>query len=156
MDSLNSINKKDDLHTHVERLGKRKWIRVVLIMGIIYCFDVIIFGKIAGWSKSPIMVTIWRLASWLTSALFFTIHIWYEHYRLSNPPRKTALHTSLAAALGAFGLAVAANLHGQFVSSANQLLLLLSLVIWPLLTVVPAFIVAFAITFFLQYFRKRV
>jgi phosphate/sulfate permease len=102
------------------------------------------------------MVTIWRLAAWLTSAVLFTGHIWYEHYRFNYSPRKTSLHTSSAAAVGAFGLALTANIHAQFVSSANQILLALSLVIWPILTAVPAFIVAFAITSVLKHYHKKV
>ena len=134
---------------------KRRWIISVLIIGGIYCLDGIVFGKFAGLSKSPAMVFIWRLAAWVTSAVLFAGNIWYEYYRLKNAPFKTALHVSLASALGAFGLAVAANIHAQFVQTANQIMLALSLIIWPLLTMVPAFIVAFVITSLLQYFHKK-
>ncbi|MFZ0282863.1 MAG: hypothetical protein WAL29_14520 [Bacteroidales bacterium] len=102
------------------------------------------------------MVFIWRLAAWLTCALLFAGHIWYEYFRYRNSPLKTALYTSSAAALGAFGLAVAANIHAQFVISANQILLALSLILWPVLTAVPAFIIVFIITSILQRFHKRV
>lgn len=101
------------------------------------------------------MVFIWRLTAWLTCALLFAGHIWYEHFRFSNSPRKTALYTSSAAAVGAFGLAVAANIHAQFVTSDNQTLLALSLIIWPIFTAVPAFIIVFVITSILQHFHKR-
>jgi hypothetical protein len=134
---------------------KRRWIISVLIIGGIYCLDGIVFGKFAGLSKSPAMVFIWRLAAWVTSAVLFAGNIWYEYYRLKNAPFKTALHVSLASALGAFGLAVAANIHAQFVQTANQIMLALSLIIWPLLTMVPAFIVAFVITSLLQYLHKK-
>jgi hypothetical protein len=156
MDPLisNTINENHD--AHVKKPHEQKWLRIILIIGAIYCFDGIVFGLFAGWSKSHTMVIIWRLAAWLTSAVLFAGHIWYEHYRFSYSPRKTALHTSSAAAVGAFGLAVAANIHAQFVSSANQILLALSLVIWPILTAVPAFIVAFAITSVLQHYHKKV
>ena len=56
--------------------------------------------------------------------------------------KETALHTSLAAALGAFGLAVAANVHRLWVTSSHQSPLIFALVAWPALTAVPAFAVA--------------
>lgn len=135
--------------------GNRRWIRPALILGLIYCLDGLVFGMFAGWSKSPLTVTAWRLAAWLTCAVLFVVHNWYEHYQFHNSPGKTALHASFAAAIGAFGLAVAANIHALFVSSANQLMLGLSLVIWPLLTAVPAFIAAFVITYMFRHFYKR-
>ena len=87
----------------------------------------------------------WRLAAWFVSAIAFAVHIWYEHFRLRNSPRRTALHVSAAAALGAFGLAIAANVHELWANPGNhRSLLLLALVLWPILTAVPAFVVAFA------------
>jgi uncharacterized protein (DUF486 family) len=156
MDPLISKSGNDNLDTHVKEPHERRWLCTLLILGVIYCLDGIVFGIFAGWSKSHTMVIIWRLAAWLTCAMLFAGHIWFEHYRFSNSPLKTALHTSSAAAIGAFGLAVAANIHAQFVLSANQILLALSLVIWPVLTVVPAFIVAFVISAVLKHFHKRV
>jgi len=156
MDPIISNTINENLDAHVKKPHEQKWLRIILIIGAIYFLDGFVFGLFAGWSKSHTTVIIWRLVAWLTSAVLFTGHIWYEHYRFSCSPRKTALHTSSAAAVGIFGLAVAANIHAQFVSSANQILLALSLVIWPILTAVPAFIVAFVITSVLQHYHKKV
>jgi uncharacterized protein (DUF486 family) len=156
MDSLISKSINDNLDTHLKEPHKRRWLWTILIIGAIYCIDGIIFGKFAGWSKSHTMVFIWRLAAWLTCALLFAGHIWYEYFRYSNSPSKTALYTSSAAAVGAFGLAVAANIHAQFVTSANQILLALSLILWPILTALPAYIFVFVITSIIQHFHKRV
>jgi hypothetical protein len=134
---------------------EQRWLRTVIIIGAIYSLDGIVFGIFAGWSKSHTMVFIWRLAAWLTCALLFAGHIWYEHYRFNNSSLKTALHTSSAAAVGAFGLSVAANINALFVSSTNQILLAFSLLIWPVLTLVPAFITAFVVTSVLRYFHKK-
>jgi hypothetical protein len=49
----------------------------------------------------------------------------------------------LAVALGALGLAIAANIHALRTGTGNPRLLALALVIWPIITGVPAFIVAF-------------
>ena len=59
-----------------------------------------------------------------------------------NPPRTTAMHASIAAALGAGALAVAANLHEWMAASSYRPSIAMALVAWPLLTVVPAFVVA--------------
>jgi hypothetical protein len=55
-----------------------------------------------------------------------------------------ALHVAFAVALGAFGLAAGANIHSLSTGSANphRQLLLLSLGIWPVMTALPAFLVA--------------
>jgi hypothetical protein len=50
-------------------------------------------------------------------------------------------------ALGRVGLAVGANVHSLLVGSSSQhhQLLVLSLVLWPLITSLPAFAVAFVV-----------
>ena len=85
---------------------------------------------------------IWRLAAWWTCAIAFATHIWLSLFRLGNPPRRTALQAAASVILGAFGLAVAANIHSLFAGTGNQRLLALALVLWPLITGVPAFLVA--------------
>jgi hypothetical protein len=89
-------------------------------------------------------VRAWRLAAWAVSAVGFAAHIAYERFRLRSPPGSAALHVALAAALGAFGLAVGANIHSLSAGAddRHRLLLLLSLAIWPVITAVPAFLVA--------------
>lgn len=113
-------------------------------MGVVYLVAGIAFGALAGRSASDQMRTAWRLAAWLTSAAAFGAHICYEQFRLGNPPLTTALFASFAAALGAFSLAGAANLHAHWTASGNQRLLALALAVWPALTAVPAFFVALA------------
>jgi hypothetical protein len=92
-------------------------------------------------------VQAWRLAAWVVSATGYAAHIGYERFALRNPPRNSALHVALAVALGAFGLAVGANIHSQYIVSTTQhrALLLLSLGVWPIITALPAFVVALSI-----------
>ena len=89
-------------------------------------------------------VKVWRLAAWLVSAVAYAAHICYERFRLRNSPRSAALHVALAVALGAFGLAVGANIHSLSLGSTHehQRLLLLALGLWPIITSLPAFLVA--------------
>ena len=95
----------------------------------------------------------WRLAAWLVSAGAFGAHIWHEHRRLQSSPQLTAARASLAVALGAFGLAVGATVHAVTASSPRHFPALM-LVVWPLITAVPAFVVALAATAALAWLRR--
>jgi hypothetical protein len=113
-------------------------------VGVVYLVAGIAFAALANSSASHQMRITWRLAAWLTSAAAFAAHIGYEHFRLRHSPRSTALHASVAVALGAFALAVAANVHARLVAPSHLGLLAFALVAWPVLTAVPAFVVALA------------
>src|SRR2546428_6720865 len=79
-------------------------------------------------------VRVWRLAAWLASAAAAAAHIGYEHYRLRSSPRPTALHAAGAVALGAFGLALAANIHWLVAGTHGQHPPLLAPPAWALIT----------------------
>src|SRR5262245_19374733 len=115
--------------------ASRGWLPVVLV-GIGYAFVGILFAA------PTTHLQPWRLAAWAVSAIGFALHIAYERLRLRNPLRSTALHVAFAVALGAFGLAAAANIHALSAGSSNPHRLLLALGIWPIITAVPAFLVA--------------
>ena len=85
----------------------------------------------------------WRWPAWVVSAAVFGIHVLYERGRVRSAPRITAVHASLAAALGAFGLAIAANVQAYSVGAREHALTLaLSVAVWPIMTALPAFVVA--------------
>jgi len=118
-------------------------VRAVLVVGVVYSVAGIVFGALAGQAASPQVRGAWRLAAWVVSAAAFGAHIAYEQIRLGSSPRITALHVSSAAGLGAFALAVAANVHALTASQHQHALALrLSLAIWPVMTALPAFVVA--------------
>ena len=114
--------------------------RALILVGVIYAVTGIVFA----WPQSHVRV--WRLAAWLVSAVAYTAHIGYEHFRMRAAPGRAAWHVALAVALGAFGLALSATTHSLLVSSTSQQrrLVRLALVIWPVITAVPAFLVALA------------
>src|SRR6266446_573873 len=118
--------------------SRQPWVRVVVLLGVVYAFVGIIFAIPAG------PVKVWRLAAWVVSAFAYAAHVAYERFRLRNSPRSAALHVALAVALGAFGLAVGANIHSLQLGSANEhrRLLLLALGLWPVITALPAFLFA--------------
>lgn len=136
--------------------SNKRWLKAVILFGIVYLVVGITFGGLANLSTSNETRVIWRQAAWLVSTAAFALHIGYEHFRQRNSPRSTALHASLAAALGAFALAVAANVHALWVGSGNQSLLAIALVAWPALTAVPAFVVALAVAAGLARWRPRI
>ena len=116
----------------------RPWARNALLFGVLYAAVGIAFAV-------PVThVKAWRLAAWVVSALGFAAHIAFERLRLQNTSRSVALHAAVAVAIGAFGLAVGANIHSLSTASTgrHRQLLLPSLVIWPVMTALPAFLVA--------------
>ena len=134
--------------------ANQRWLRAVLLFGILYAVVGITFGALANPSTSNQMRFTWRLAAWLASAAAFAAHIWYEHSRLRNSPPTSALHVSVAVAIGAFVLAVAANVHELWTASNYRTSLALALVAWPALTAVPAFVVALAAAAVLKRTRR--
>ena len=98
---------------------------------------------LAGLGFGALPARAWRLAAWLVSAVVFTAHIWYEHRRQQTSVPFTAWRAALAAACGAFGLALGAVIHAV---SASQHFPAIMLLIWPLMTAVPAFVVALVVT----------
>jgi hypothetical protein len=119
--------------------GKYQWLSAVILFAMVYLVVGVAFPNPSAPKKTQFM---WRLAAWLTCGVAFAIHIGFEHFRLRSSPRRTAFHAALSVALGAFGLAAAANIHAVIAGTGNQRLLALALVIWPIITGVPAFIVA--------------
>lgn len=121
-------------------LTRKSWIPVAAIIGVTYALIGIAFALPATHAR------MWRLAAWAVSAVVYAAHICYERFQLGNSHRWAGLHVASAAVLGAFGLAVSANIHAYHVGSPAQhrLLLMLSLALWPLITGVPAFCAAVA------------
>ena len=115
---------------------RRAWFRVALLAGVGY----FVVGKV--FALSPDHLRAWRLAAWAVSGLVYAVHIAYEHFGLQSSRRVTALHTAVAVAIGAIALAVAGMVHALSSDSGIGPEWLLALVLWPLVTAVPAFLVA--------------
>ena len=133
---------------------RKRWLRAVILLGAVYFVFGIAFAAFAGSSGSNSMREIWNRLGFLASAIAFALHIGYEHFRLRNSPLITASHVSMAVALGAFALALNANVHGYRVGSSNQRLLAFALIAWPAITAVPAFVVALVAAAGLTFIRR--
>ena len=127
-------------HTVMNSIQKYRWLHAIILAGVLYLLIGTVFPNPPASDRTQF---IWRLAAWIISAVTFSVHAWYELFRLHNPPRRLAIHVSSAVALGAVGLAVAANVHSLRTGTGNQQLLILAVVIWPIVTAVPAFVIAF-------------
>lgn len=114
----------------------RPWFRAALLLGLAYLVIGRVFALPSGHARA------WRLAAWLVSGAVFAAHIAYEHFRLRNPPRSTALHAATGVAIGALGLAIVGMLHSMPTAAAVRGRWLLALILWPAFTAVPAFLVA--------------
>jgi hypothetical protein len=129
---------------------RQSWLRATVFLGIGYALVGIVFAVPAT------HVQAWRLAAWVVGAIGYAAHIAYERFRLQNLPGPAALHVAFAVALGAFGLAVGANIHSLSAGSTqHRHLLHLSLGIWPVITALPAFLVAFGTNVVLAFARER-
>jgi hypothetical protein len=138
----------------MNRQADQRWLRIALLFAIVYPVVGITFGALPA-ASNELRIT-WRLAAWLLSAAAFAGHLGYEHSHLRSSPPRAALHTSLAVALGAFALAVWVNVHAHLVVSSHQSPLApLALVLFPVVTGVPAFVVALIAGALLARTRRR-
>ena len=135
--------------------GRHSWIRAMILVGVAYAIIGIVFAALDD-SPDITRVRLWRLAAWVVSAVVGAAHVGYEHYRRCNAPRVTALHTAGAVALGAFGLALAANVHWLLSGTHGEHPPLLALPIWPVMTALPVFLVVLAVATILARFSRRV
>ena len=118
------------------------WLVRAALVALIYPFIGITFALPAhGAATRP-----WRLAAWLVSAVVFAAHVRFEHSRVRDSPSRAALHASAAVAMGAFLLAVWINLHYWFAGTPNPRTLL-ALLVFPLVTGLPAFVAALGLLF---------
>jgi hypothetical protein len=123
-----------DDNSRVNASGRQVWVPAALLVGIVY----FLVGR--GFALPSSHVRVWRLAAWVVSGGAYAAHIAYEHFKLRNPPRTSALHVALAVAIGAVALAVAGMIHSLSTTSTALSAWLLALVIWPAVTAAPAFL----------------
>ncbi len=126
----------------MDDFSRQRWITTVILAGVLYLAVGLASSALAGMAASNQMRSVWRFSAFVISAVVFAAHTAYEHFRLRNTARRTAWHASLAVALGTLGLALAANIHDLESASGYRPRMLIAFVAWPLLTAVPAFIVA--------------
>ena len=133
--------------------GRLRWFWAVLAVAILYLVAGLVSAELSRTAPSIQMREAWRLAAWVISAVAFAAHIYYEHVGLHSSSRTTAFHAALAVGLAGFGLAVSASLHGH---ATNHPFPTIALLIWPVMTALPAFVVALAVAVLLTRRRSNV
>jgi hypothetical protein len=138
----------------MDNSSRQRWLSTVILVGVLYLALGITSATLAAAAASNQMRACWRLAVFIFSAVVFLAHIAYEHFRLRNRPQPIAWHASVAIAFGAFALALLANIH-DLGSAGYRPRMLIAMVAWPLLTALPAFIVALTAAACLARARRR-
>jgi len=125
--------------------NRSSWLAVTVATGLVYGLVGIGFGV------PSTHLRFWRLAAWVVCGVVYAAHIAYERYRLNSRPVRTAAHAAIAVAIGAFLLAVGASVHAAFWSSyAPYWRYLIAFVAWPVITAVPAFLVALVLAWLVR------
>jgi len=109
--------------------------RAAILFSLVYPIVGVLFALPANSATSHDVRFAWRLAAWLVSAATFAAHIAYEHVR-KRAPLRAASHVGGAVAFGAFLLAVWINMHQSAIPALS---------VFPAVTGIPAFAVAFVI-----------
>lgn len=117
------------------------WLVAVLVAVLSYTVFGFATAALAGAARSPQLRTFWRLAGWLLPLATFAIHIWYDRLRAGNAATGVALHVASAVAVGAFVLAAGGPVASHW-GERGWHVVWLSLVLWPILTGIPAFVAA--------------
>ena len=131
--------------------GRQRWLSKAMLVGVFYLAVGIASAALAGAAASNQIRSSWRMSAFVISGVVFAAHIAYGHFRLRHTARPTAWHASVAVAFGAFALALVANIHDLGSASGYRPRMLIALVAWPLLTAVPAFIVALVVAAVMQF-----
>ncbi|MFN2637573.1 MAG: hypothetical protein ABR585_11135 [Gemmatimonadaceae bacterium] len=128
--------------------SRKAWVRAALIAGVAY----LIIGRVFAVPTDNVRVS--RLAAWVVSAAVYAVHIWDEHGRLRSRSRSTAMHVAFAVAMGAFGLAVAGMIRSMTTPTGFRPRWFLAIVVWPIVTAVPAYVVALLLAATLARFSR--
>ena len=129
-------------------MTKQKWLLVILV-GMIYLAVGLVSAELAKSAASDRIRFLWRLSPFIISGVVFLAHTAYEHFRLGNTAKWTAFRASLAVAVGAFALALLANIHDLGSATGYRPRMLVAFVAWPILTGGPAFVAALVLALFL-------
>ncbi|HEX6559212.1 MAG TPA: hypothetical protein VF021_07100, partial [Longimicrobiales bacterium] len=121
---------------------RHRWLRSVLLIGLAYAIIGVLTGSLAQSASSIRMQTVWRLAAWLLSLALFAGQVTYERLRLDSSAARTALRAAGAVAIGAFLLAAVGPVRSYWGTERFWQVTVLSLLLWPVGTGVPAYLVA--------------
>ena len=117
---------------------RRSPVRRIVLVGAIYFAVGVLFSSFAAPSVLGHRVVTWRLIAWLISGDVFLWQIWGDRVHFGRTNLATAVNAAAAAAIGAFGLGARVAVHSAHPSP-------MAMVLWPLVTAIPAFVVALVV-----------
>jgi hypothetical protein len=121
---------------------RSSWRRSMLLVAFIYAAVGVLTAELAKSADSMQMRSFWRLAAWGLSLVVFSGHVGHERFRARSVTKQAALHVAAAVALGTFALAAVGPVRAHWNAADFWRTAVLSLPLWPVLTSVPAFLVA--------------
>lgn len=116
-------------------------LRVVLAASLGYVAVGMATAALAGGAATARGTTRWRLAAWVLSLAIFVIHLVASRRDRRASVPMGAFNVALAVALAAFVLAALGPVRSHW-NDAHLIRVALSLVAWPVLTGLPAFVAA--------------
>lgn len=102
-------------------------------------------GGLAASAASPRQVMAWRLAAWVLSLLTFLGHVAFLRLRRSGRLARAATQVAMSVAIAACVLALAGPVRSHWGQSGIGRVAALSVILWPVLTGIPAFGFAYVI-----------
>ncbi len=126
-------------------ISQRPWYGLALV-GLAYPLVGVLTGELAGSAQSTQGRNVWRLVGWGLSLGVFVAHLLYERLRRQELPRCASLRAATAVALGAFVLALVGPVRNYWGTERFAGVAVLSLVLWPIITGLPALVVAWLVS----------
>lgn len=121
-----------------------RW-QAVLVAGVAYGVVGMVTAALAGSAGSRAGVTGWRLAAWALSLAIFVGQLRASRAIAERSPASAALEVALGVALGALLLAAVGPVRGHWHDPNLARVAVLSVVVWPVMTGVPAYVVAYVV-----------
>ena len=118
--------------------------RNAIVAAVAYALVGITTAALAGAAGSPAGTKGWRLAGWVLSLAVFLAHVVASRRRSTSSPLRAAARVALAVAIAALVLAIVGPVRGHWGEPSTGRVVLLSVVVWPLMTGLPGFVVAYA------------
>ena len=113
----------------------------VILFSVAYIAVGIVTADFAASAASIQGQTAWRLIAWGVSLLVYGAQLIVERVRFNSTTLRTALRASGAVAIAAFALAAAGPVWTHW-GKPDQQRALTALLLWPVLTGLPAFVLA--------------
>ena len=112
-------------------------------------------AELAGRAASHGGTVGWRLAAWVLSLATFIIHIAWLRIRPRGPLASASMQVAASVAISAFVLAVVGPLRSHWSQPDVVRVAALSVILWPVLTGIPAFGAAYVVGRAIDHLTRR-